>query len=74
MTTFGGQTAEIERLPCRFRGWPVAPGWSDDDGIALYRTDCGMKVVIHSAAGARRLRELVAHGNRFIEPRGAIAG
>jgi hypothetical protein len=66
--------AGLERVPCWLCGWPIVVRSTESDRIYLFCMECGMQVGIHSATGAKRLRELVEREKIGCEPRGAIAG
>lgn len=68
-----GVSAEFERVACWLCGWPIVVRSTDGDRINLYCMECGMQVGIHSATGARRLRELVERERIGLEPRGVTA-
>ena len=63
-----------ERVRCWLCGWPIVVRSTESDRIYLFCMECGMQVGIHSATGAKRLRDLVEREKTGIEPRGAIAG
>jgi len=69
-----GDFAGPERVRCWLCGWPIPVRSTDSGRIYLFCMGCGMQVGIHSATGARRLRDLVEREKTGYEPRGAIAG
>ena len=69
-----GTSVGPERIGCWLCGWPIVVRSTESDRINLFCMECGMQVGIHSATGARRLRELVERSKTGLEPRGAIAG
>ncbi|MFN0008677.1 MAG: hypothetical protein ACKVXR_12305 [Planctomycetota bacterium] len=69
-----GTSGGPERIGCWLCGWPIVVRSTQGDRINLFCLECGMQVGIHSATGARRLRELVERSKSGLEPRGAFAG
>jgi hypothetical protein len=61
-----------ERIPCWLCGWPIVMRTTGSERIYLTCMECGMKVHIHSAAGAGRLHALVGDTTQGLEPRGVI--